>query len=252
VPRDLPAWVRRRLDPEARYGLRLTLFAVALTLVAIPFGILLDQVIRSGPLVEMDIAAAEAIQREIRNHPILIAILRIFSEIGRPPALFLTSTIAIVVLWRRSRRRLAVYIATTGLVGGLIDTAVKIAVDRDRPALDDPLATAMGQSFPSGHAMASTMVYGALLLVFLPAIPRRRRPLVFAGYVSLILAIGISRLGLGVHYLTDVVAGYALGFAWLAIATAAFSIWRQERGRAPVHVEEGIEPEAERDLHVRR
>ena len=58
------------------------------------------------------------------------------------------------------------------------------------------------------------------------------------------LFIGLSRLFLGVHFLTDVLAGHILGLAWLIGATSVFEIWRVERGRPPVHVlDEGIEPE---------
>jgi membrane-associated phospholipid phosphatase len=121
-------------------------------------------------------------------------------------------------------------------------------VDRARPSLEDPVATAHGKSFPSGHAMSSTFVYGALLLVFLPVIGRRYRPLVIGGAVLLVLAIGFTRLALGVHYITDVVGGIVLGLAWLAASTAAFSIWRVERGDPPVDVAEGLEPEAAEDL----
>lgn len=244
----LPSWIRRRLDPAQRFGLRATLLALALALVGVPFGLLLDQVVRNGPLIEVDTWAANHLHAWVRDRPAVIVLLRIVSEIGRPPSLFLFSIIAIVFLWRRERVRLAVFIAVTGLLGGLIDTIVKATVDRDRPSLEDPIATAHGQSFPSGHAMSSTVVFGALLLAFMPAIPRRRRHLAVWGYALLVLAIGISRLGLGVHFLSDVLGGYVLGLAWLAAATAAFSIWRVERGRAPVHLDQGLEPEAKRDL----
>jgi undecaprenyl-diphosphatase len=99
--------------------------------------------------------------------------------------------------------------------------------------------------------MSSTIVYGALLLTFIPAIPRKRRAALIVGYMVLIAGIGFSRLALGVHYLTDVLGGYTLGAAWLAASTAAFGVWREERGKAPaVPLEEGVEPEAKRDLKV--
>jgi undecaprenyl-diphosphatase len=137
-----------------------------------------------------------------------------------------------------------VYLVVTSVVGGLIDTAVKILVDRPRPVVDHPIATALGKSFPSGHAMSSTVTYGALALVFLPLLPRRSRPWALGGVVLLVLAIGTSRLFLGVHFVSDVVGGFILGLAWLSASTAAFSIWRTEEGKQPVEVTEGLEPEA--------
>ncbi len=244
----LPEPVLRRLDPEDRYGLRVTLLAVALVLVAVPFGILLDQVVRSGPLVRVDTAAANDLHDWVRGSPAAVRILKAISFAGSPAWLTVIVVATVVYVLRRRRVRLAVFLVATTLAGGLIDTAVKIAVDRDRPSLDSPVATAHGQSFPSGHAMSSTIAYGALLLVLLPALaPRARRPAV-AGAVVLVLAIGFSRLALGVHYISDVIGGYALGLAWLAASTAAFSVWRVERGRRPVEPLQGLEPEAAADL----
>jgi undecaprenyl-diphosphatase len=139
---------------------------------------------------------------------------------------------------------LAVFLIVTTLGGGVLDTVVKEVVARARPSLVDPVATAHGKSFPSGHSMSATIAYGALLLVFLPTIARRYRAVVVGGAVVLTLAIGFSRLALGVHYLSDVLGGYILGLAWLAASTAAFSTWRVERGKPPVEVTEGLEPEA--------
>jgi undecaprenyl-diphosphatase len=172
------------------------------------------------------------------------------SFLGSPPWLTVMVVAALAYVLRRRRVRLAVFLVATSLTGGLIDTVVKIAVDRDRPSLEAPVATAHGQSFPSGHAMSSTVVYGALLLVLLPALPRgARRPALFLAVV-LVLAIGFTRLALGVHYISDVLGGYVLGLAWLTASTAAFSVWRVERGRAPVDPLEGLEPEAAADLEI--
>lgn len=247
----LPTFVRKRLDPAERFGLRLTLFATAIVLVGIPFGFLLDQVVRRGHLISVDTAAARNLHELVRGHPIFIGLMKALTFIGTPPWFFLVVTIAAVFLWRRGRVRLAVYLASTSLIGGVIDSVVKILVDRPRPSLEHPILTAHGKSFPSGHAMSSTIVYGALLLTFLPAIPRKRRAALIIGYLALIIGIGFSRLALGVHYLTDVLGGYTLGAAWLAASTAAFGIWREERGwKVVTPFEEGVEPEAKRDLKV--
>ena len=244
----LPEPVVRRLDPESRYGLRVTLFAIAVLVVAVPFGLLLDQVVRDGPLVRVDAAAANDLHGWVREEPGILRALRVVTFLGSP--LFLTIVVSATVLYalRHRRTRLAVFLTVTTLAGGAINNGVKHLVDRDRPDLNDPVATAGGLSFPSGHAMSSTVAFGALLLVLLPAVPSRaRRPLLVAVAV-LVLSIGFSRLALGVHYLSDVLGGYVLGLAWLAASTAAFSVWRVERGRPPVEPEKGLEPEAAADL----
>lgn len=244
----LPKPFHRRLDPEGRYGLRLTLLALAVLLVAIPFGVLLDQVVRDGPLVRVDTAAANHLHGWTRDSPGAVRALQAVSFIGSPPWIAVMVAAAAGFALRRRRVRLAVFLVLTTVAGGIIDTAVKVAVDRDRPSLEEPVATAHGQSFPSGHSMSSTVAYGALLLVLLPAFPERARRPAVVGAVVAVLAVGFSRLALGVHFISDVVGGYALGLAWLAASTAAFSVWRVERGRPAVEPLEGLEPEAAADL----
>ncbi len=233
----------RRLDPEERYGLRLTLFALAFLVVAIPFGLLLEQVVRNGWLVRVDTSAARNLHGWVRRSPGAVRALKMISLLGEPVLFYVIVAIAALWVWRHHGTRLALFLVVTTALGGLLDTSVKLAVNRSRPSLVDPVATAMGKSFPSGHAMGSTVVYGALLLVFLPLIPRRRRLVVVMAAVMVVLAIGFSRLALGVHYISDVLGGYVLGLAWLTASAAAFSIWRVERGRPPVEPLEGLEPE---------
>lgn len=244
-------YLRRRLDPDARYGLRVTLFAVAFLLVAIPFGLLLDQVKNDGGLMRLDTAAAHSLHEWVRGSDRLVAGLQFLTFFGSPIWFCVIVTPAAVWVWRQGHPRLAVFLVVTALGGGLVDTVVKEAVNRARPSLLDPVATAHGKSFPSGHAMSSTFVYGSLVLVFLPAVRRRLRPVLLALTAALVAAIGFSRLALGVHYITDVVGGVVLGLAWLAASTAAFSTWRVDRGRPPVHLTEGLEPEAAEDLALR-
>ena len=239
----LPDSVRRRLDAAERYGLRLTLLAAALTLVAIPFGLLLHQVVTDGPLTKYDTALANRLHRLTSNNDSAEVGLQIISFLGKPIWLVLVVGGPAVWLFWRGSKRLAIYLAATSITGGIVTTIVKLTVGRPRPQFDEPIADAFGNSFPSGHSMSSMVCYGALLLAFLPVIPRKGRPFAFAGTVLLVFSIGISRLGLGVHFLSDVVGGFVLGAAWLIAATAAFSIWRVERGKPEVHVSEGVEPE---------
>lgn len=238
----------RKLNPAERFGVRATVLGVAVAAAGIGFGLLVSQVVHNGPLVEIDTAAARNLHTWVAGKPKTVVALKVITFVGTPLFFFLLVGLAAGYLLWRNRLRLAVFVVTTSLGGGIVDSIVKIIVDRDRPNLENPLIPLHGKSFPSGHAMSSTFVYGALLLTFMPLIPTRRRPVVAGAAVALVAAIGFTRLALGVHYITDIVGGYLLGFVWLTVMTFAFSIWRQERGRKPVDPMRGLEPEAKKDL----
>jgi undecaprenyl-diphosphatase len=241
----LPGPVRRRLDPGQRYGLRLTLIGAAIVLVAVPFSTLLFQVLAKGPLVRLDSRIANRLNGAVAPHPLLVDLLQGISWLGRPPVLYAVTALAVLHVARRRQRRLVWFLLVTPLGGGIVDTLVKAAVHRPRPVVDHPVATALGKSFPSGHAMSSLVTYGALVLVFLPVVPRAARHAVLAVATLLVVAIGTSRLLLGVHFLSDVVGGWVLGLAWLVGAVAAFETWRRDEGRPVAEpLNEGVEPEA--------
>lgn len=249
MDRGLPEAAARRLPPHERYGLRVTLFAVAIVLVTIPFGLLLQQVETDGPFTAFDVDLAVWLNRQVSGSEWAIDVLQVISFMGKP--IFLLVVLGLPGIWIAWRRewRLVIFGAVTAVVGGLVDTAVKVAVGRPRPVVEAPVAEAFGQSFPSGHAMASVVCYGALLLVLLPLVPRAWRHPIVGLTALLVLAIGTSRLALGLHFVTDVLGGYVLGLAWLTASVAAFEIWRQDRGLRPTRpLEEGIEPEETRDL----
>lgn len=240
----LPEWVRNRLDPAERYGLRVTLFMLATLLVVVPFSFLLVQVTSEGPLTKIDNNVAESWHEIFVASDTLATVAKVVSFFGTPAWFYVTIGGAALFFWRRGSKRLAFFLVVTNVFGGLIDTVVKVVVDRPRPDLADPIVHAFGKSFPSGHAMASTVGYGSLLLAFLPLMPKRWRWPLIAAYFVIVALVAASRLALGVHFVSDVLGGIVLGLAWLAMSTAAFSIWRIERGKAPVHVSEGAEPEA--------
>jgi len=244
VRAGLPAGLARRLDPGARYGLRLTLLAVAVVLVAVPFGLLLEQVASEGRLTRLDSSLARTLNRQVDPHPLAVDLISAVSFLGKPVWLFVVVGGAVLWLLRGRRQKLAIFLAVTAIGGGLVDSAVKLAVGRPRPVVTNPIVTAAGKSFPSGHAMSSVICYGALMLVFLPMVAPRLRRLVVVLTGLLIALIGASRLALGVHFLSDVVAGFVLGVAWLVASVAVFEVWREERGRLPTEpTSEGVEPE---------
>jgi undecaprenyl-diphosphatase len=243
----LPERAASRLGPLGRYQLRALLFGLAIAIAGIPFGILLQQVATHGPLTGMDEDAAQWLNDRFYGHDAAISVLELISFLGKP--IFLGIAIGIPALWllRRGARRLVLFLVVTALGGGIVDTIVKVVVGRPRPEVKEPIIEAFGKSFPSGHSMSSTFCYGALLLVFLPVLHGRWRTLAIGATITLVGAIGFSRLTLGVHYVTDVLGGYLLGLAWLLASVAAFEIWREDRHRRPTKpLEEGVEPEEAR------
>jgi membrane-associated phospholipid phosphatase len=146
------------------------------------------------------------------------------------------------LLWRRLAR-LALFVAVTVGVSPGINDLVKWAVHRTRPVLVNPVAHERGASFPSGHAQAAVVGYAVLLLVFLPVLHGARRWLAVGVAVLMVLGIGLSRVALGVHYVSDVLAGYVLGAAWATAMIASFNVWRRKEGLPSARPDEGLEPE---------
>jgi undecaprenyl-diphosphatase len=107
----------------------------------------------------------------------------------------------------------------------------------------NPVAHENGASFPSGHAQAAVVGYAVLLLVFLPVLHGALRRVAVAVALLMVLGIGLSRVALGVHYVSDVLAGYVLGAAWVAAMIASFNVWRREDGLSRTRPADGLEPE---------
>jgi undecaprenyl-diphosphatase len=244
VDRGLPDAAADRLGPRERYGARELLLGIAVVLVGIPFGFLVHEVTRQGALARFDDRGAVWLHDRMVDDGPAQTLCRIVSFTGTP--LFMTILVGLPTLWllRRRAYRLVLFLVVVSVGGGLVDSAVKAAVGRPRPTFDEPIATAFGKSFPSGHSMSSLICYGALVVVFLPLVPARARPWCVAATVGWVLAIGLSRLALGVHFVSDVIGGYLLGAAWLIGSVGLFEVWRAERGRRPTHpLTEGLDPD---------
>jgi undecaprenyl-diphosphatase len=113
----------------------------------------------------------------------------------------------------------------------------------------DPSAPSAPETSPSWAPSQTLNSYGAILLVFLPAARGRWRPALITVITALVVLIGISRILLGVHFLSDVIGAWALGITWLGVTAVAFELTRHAAGRPVTDpVTEGLEPEARADL----
>jgi len=132
------------------------------------------------------------------------------------------------LLWRRRFFWLAVLVSSVA-GGALLNKLLKYAFHRPRPHFDDPILRLTSYSFPSGHAMMATVLYG-VVAAYLLAKTRdwRWRVLIVLATTLLIASVGFSRIYLGAHYLSDVLGAMAEGLAWLSLClTVVYSIWRR-------------------------
>lgn len=128
-----------------------------------------------------------------------------------------------ILLWLLWQRRWATAAAIGGifLVAKLMETGLKLTFERNRPTVVTHLANADGYSFPSGHTMTAVITYGLLAAVLYGELRGRIRYLPAIIAVLVVFAVGFSRIYLGVHYLTDVLAGTLVAGACLILAIAA-------------------------------
>jgi len=228
---------------DRRLGLRLALALVATFGLGVPF-MLLALLVRARwePLVQLDTAVADGLHRVALRNAWLVDTLDVVSTVFDPVVFRVVLTLAALWLLRVGRRRLAVWTLVTVWGAALLGWGLKIVVARARPDLVDAVAAAPGQSFPSGHALGSTVGSVVLLLLVMPLLGGAWRGVTLAVAVLVPLVVAFARVGLGVHYLTDVTAGLVLGLAWVTATSAVFEWWRRDVGLPPSPATEA-EPE---------
>lgn len=162
------------------------------------------------------------------------------SLIGSPVAMTaLCVVLSTLLLWNRERRAATAAILIAG-IGGLLNTALKDFVHRPRPPGAEKFLHGHSWSFPSGHAMGATIGFGMLAYCAVTYFPMSvvAQRLIIALCVLLAIAVGVSRVALGVHYRGDVIGGWLIGAAWLMIGIT--TLRRFERQHAAVA---GVRPE---------
>jgi len=140
------------------------------------------------------------------------------TAIGGPAVLGLIVLAVIGFLLLQTRVRTALFVAITWLSGELLNTAMKHAFNRPRPTIVPHLREAFSTSFPSGHAMESAIVYLTLGTILMRVAESRVTKVYCLGIAILLtVLVGASRVYLGVHYPTDVLGGWIIGFVWASI-----------------------------------
>ena len=221
-----PPWASRfaLLHPKAYLGLHGVVgLGLAAACVWVFFAIA-DAFSEHGPMVRLDMAVAAGLQSHGNERG--ESIFTFVSLLGGQVLAVLLVIAALVLLARRDWRHL-VMIAVTAGGGALLNLALKSAFHRARPsfAAEFPVTSS---SFPSGHAMDSLIGYGLLAYWLGSRFPRTQRS-INAVVVALVALIGFARIYLGVHYLSDVIAGYSAGFIWLMVSITGYRFAESRR-----------------------
>ncbi len=216
----LRRFLRRRFDPAEATGLALTVALLLLFLAALAFGQVADMVTSRTGLYRVDAAAADWGARHAT--PLSTAVLRVLTWLGSTLVILVLAVGAGLYDWYRRRRWTVLAFMITVIWGqNLVANGIKLLLHRERPPAPR-LADASGWSFPSGHSASAAATYAALALL----LSRRRRWPVKAwigtAAAGVIVLVAASRVLLGVHWVTDVVAGVALGLGWFVACSIAF------------------------------
>ncbi|MDR7274661.1 phosphatase PAP2 family protein [Catenuloplanes atrovinosus] len=240
---DSRTWWARRLDPHSSLGPRLTLAAAAAAVVLIPFSVIAMLVVsRWSPLRALDERVAHALHAFARSRPDWVGAVQTWTDVFAPTPLRLLVVLLAAWLWWRGSRRVALWAVTTIAAGGALGLLLKLLFGRARPEFLEPVSSAPGYSFPSGHSMTAALASAVLLLMLLPLtdrLPYRGlvRAAMWAAALAVAIGTGLSRVALGVHWMSDVLGGWTVGIAVVAATTAAFETWR---GAAHRPVTEGL------------
>jgi undecaprenyl-diphosphatase len=149
------------------------------------------------------------------------AVMKVITAFGDTATLTVVALVGAIVLAGRRRWTLALLVGLGSLVAAGLMVGLKELIERPRPPLPERLVDLSTYSFPSGHAMSSTVIYGLVAVALLQCSRRvRAHPWVLSPLVLLVLAIGVSRVYLAAHWMTDVLAGWAFGAIYVAAATA--------------------------------
>lgn len=215
----------RRRDPLFQLDLALFVLFVA---AIVAFADIAEDYVTRDPLVRWDVSFAAWLHAQAT--PWLISLAKIVTWGGNFVFLGSLTVIVAVFLFRRRMVTDAVMLCVLAIGIEVLNSLLKLAFQRPRPEL--AYIHLETYSFPSGHAAGSAAVYGALAFLLARRVGRWGRIGCVLAYVAIVCTIGFSRLYLEVHYLSDVLAGFSVGIAWVAACLFVYRRYQSRRWSA--------------------
>ncbi|MFD7631713.1 phosphatase PAP2 family protein [Streptomyces sp. NPDC059851] len=183
---------------------------------------------RWRPVLRLDVLVARDLHASAVARPGVTELMRVLSDwVWDPWTMRALAVLACVWLWRRGDRQRAARVAVVTVAAAVVSQGMKALVGRDRPLWPDPVDAAHFAAFPSGHAMTAAAVCGMLLWLLPPAGPKAWVRGAWVLAVVSVIGVGFTRIYLGVHWPSDVLAGWLLGTALAALVIA----WPGRRNR---------------------
>ncbi len=220
--------VARRFSSSEAFGLHLTLGVLAILCAGWVFAEIAEEVVEGAPLTQFDVWLANWFHshKESGWTPLMLFITHWHQQAG---ILAMALLLGLVLRARQaSYWLLALALSVPG--GMLLNVLLKYTFQRARPSFDEPLVTLATYSFPSGHASGATLFYGFAAAYLVCSVRSNgARLLVMLAAATMVVLVALSRVYLGAHYLSDVLAGIAFGSAWLAVCVTAISTFRRRR-----------------------
>jgi len=229
-PSRLARFVAARLDPKAYLGLHVTVCLGIAALALWLFGAVLEEVLDNATVVRLDVATLDWMAGHTSATG--LRVFTLITHLGDIPVIPVIAIAGAWVLWHQRHRLVLVCWLSAFLGGVLVNRLLKLLIHRSRPLR---VLHESSFSFPSGHTMAATIGYGMLAYVMAtywrPRGVKRRVLYIIAAILA--LAVGVSRIYLGMHFPTDVIGGFAAGTAWVAICVTGTRIARETPAVTP-------------------
>lgn len=226
----LGQFVRRRLSAEGALGLHVTIGVIIMIITAWWFSEIAEHLGDATAQVALDHRVTMWFHTHAQPQLTMVALVITFC--GSVGFVTLVSVVcAIYFTVHRAWNRLIALVLTMG-GGSLLNVLLKHFFHRQRPVLENPIVTLNSFGFPSGHTMGSTLLYGLLALIAARFISRLEwRIVVFVAASLMVALVGLTRIYLGAHFLTDVLGAIAIGIAWLTFCWTTTESFRKHSRR---------------------